>query len=179
MATVTVKEAFSPLQKKIRSRLAWLMSLNVLALLLTGYLTYLHYKPSASTLCKINEYLDCDIVNKSVYSEFFGIPVAIFGFLTYLFLFLVARALRKGFRFTRWHAFFTNHRVLWILFGVVAVGTLFSLYLTYIELFVLQAVCIFCFGQQLIILIELFLLLSILSAIDNGKRENPDVCEFC
>lgn len=166
MAKVTVKEAVSPLQAKIRRRLRWFLGLNFLAILVTGYLVYLHYKPTASTLCKINEYFDCDIVNKSIYSEIFGVPVAILGLLTYLFLFGMAWVIYKNIRLTRW---------LWVMFGVTVVGVLFSGYLTYIELFVLYAICIFCLAQQILILIDLFLLLSMLSTIDQGKRGHPDV----
>lgn len=179
MVNIRIKSAESETSRAIKRKLTWFLGLNTLAIFITGYLTYLHYKPSASTLCKINEYLDCDIVNKSVYAELFDIPVAIFGLLSYLVLFIVGRAVYRGFRFTRWNKWLTASHVLWVLFGITAFGTLFSLYLTYIEFFVLQAVCIFCLTQQIIILINLFILLSILSTIDRGKRENSDVCEFC
>lgn len=179
MTTITIKDAVSPVQRKVKRGLKGLLFLNGLAILITTYLTYLHFKPSASTICKINEYFDCDIVNKSTYSELFGVPVAILGLLTYLLLFALSWAIYKGKRLTTWSKHLTVHNLLWFMFVFVDVGILFSGYLTYIELFVLQAVCIFCLAQQIIIILEMFVLLGILSTIDKGKRENPNVCEFC
>ena len=179
MATVTVKDALSSTQKKVFSRLKWLNRLNFLAILATLYLTYLHYKPSASSICNFGDYLNCDIVNQSTYSELFGIPVAILGLLTYLFLFLVGRAMLKNYKFYKIWKWLRPFRIFWIMFAVIAVGVLFSLYLSYIEFFVLRALCIFCLAQQIIIIIDLFLILSILSAVDEGNKSNPNVCEFC
>lgn len=179
MVNVTIKAAISPVQRKVRKFLKLFMGLNFLAILATVYLTYLHYKPSASTICKINEYWDCEIVNKSTYSELFGIPVAILGLGTYLFLFTLAWALLKGVRFTRWHKSLRAVNLFWLMFAIVAGGILFSGYLTYTELFVLQAICIFCLAQQIIIILDLFVLLTILSTIDRGKKSHPEVCEFC
>lgn len=179
MVNVKIKEAISPVQRKVRKLLKLFLGLNCLAFLITAYLSYLHYRPSASTLCKINEYWDCDIVNKSTYSEIFGIPVAILGLATYLFLLAMAWAILKGVRFTRWHKSLRALNLFWLLFGVVAAGVVFSGYLTYIELFVLEAICVFCLAQQIIIIVDLFVLLTILSMIDRGKKDHPEVCEFC
>jgi len=165
--------------KKVHTRLKWFMGLTFLAILDTIYLTYMHFKPTASTLCKINDYLDCDIVNKSIYSELFDIPVSILGMLTYILLFVLAWMIFKNVRLTRFCKALRAYNVLWFMFAVTAFGVLFAGYLTYIELFVLHAVCIFCMIQQVIIITNLFLLLSILSTIDEGKRKNPEVCEFC
>ena len=165
--------------QKIRTRLKWFLGLTGIAILDTVYLTYIHFKPTASTLCKINDYLDCDIVNKSIYAELFDIPVSILGMFTYILLFVLGWMVLKNIRLTRFWKALRPHNLLWFMFAVTAFGVLFSGYLTYIELFVLEAVCIFCMLQQLIIIINLFLLLSVLSLADEGKRKNPDVCEFC
>jgi uncharacterized membrane protein len=169
----------SKLRKQVNLRLKWFLGLTWLAVIDTIYLTYMHFKPSASTLCKINDYLDCDIVNKSVYSELFDVPVSIWGMLTYLLLFFLGLGIYKGFRFTRWNKALRHVNILWFMFAVTAFGVLFAGYLSYVEVFILHALCIFCVAQQIIIIILLFLLLGILSKIDEGKKKNPDVCEFC
>lgn len=179
MVNITLKEAVSPTQRKVKKRLKWFMALNFLAILDTIYLTYMHFKPSASEWCKLSDYLDCDIVNKSIYAELFDIPVAILGLLTYLLLFGLAWIIFKNIRLTQYAKFLRPINLLWFMFVVVAGGVLFSGYLTYVELFVLHAVCVFCMAQQVIIIIDLFILLGILSLIDKGKKENPDQCEFC
>lgn len=165
--------------QKIRTRLKVFLGVTGVAILDTVYLTYLHFKPGASTVCKINDYLDCDIVNKSIYAELFDIPVAVLGLLTYLLLFALGWMVLHGKRLTRFWKALRPGNILWFMFGVTAFGVLFSGYLTYIELFVLYAICLFCLLQQILIIVDLFLLLSILSLVDEGKRKNPDVCEFC
>ena len=179
MATVTVKMAMTPVQKKVRKILKWFIRLNFLAILITLYLVYMHYKPDASEICTFSDTWDCDIVNKSPYAEFFGVPVAILGLMAYLFLFAAAIGIARDMKFYKYLKFLRPIRLMWIMFGVTAVGVLFSGYLTYIELFVLEAICIFCLAQQIIIVIDIFMMLSILSAIDEGKKKNPNVCEFC
>lgn len=168
MVNVTIKEAVSPSMRKIQKRLKWFLALNVLALLDTGYLIYLHYKPTATEWCKFGEKFDCDIVNKSIYAEIFDIPVAVLGFGTYLILFALAWVVRKKISASHQvaaHGFaakFSPGNLLWLMFALTAIGVLFSGYLTYIELFVLGAICIFCIVQQIIILADFGLLLSML-----------------
>ncbi|MBP9718383.1 hypothetical protein KBD59_03745 [Candidatus Gracilibacteria bacterium] len=125
---------------------------SILGMLVTGYLIYQHYKPAGESFCNINEYISCDIVNKSEYSELFGvIPVSVLGFLSYLFFGVVSAFwLKKG-------GIPKRLQLLATVFGVFSL--IFSLYLTYIEFFVLFAVCIFCLAQQVLILIISLILL--------------------
>jgi uncharacterized membrane protein len=165
MVKISIKSGDLPQRERRDRKLRWFVRLNLLALGITAYLSYLHFKPSASTVCTINAYLDCDIVNKSIYAELWGIPVAILGFLTYLFLLLVAQKLLKGFAFTALHPALTFNRVSYLLWGVTAFGFLFSSYLTYVEIFILRAACIFCLAQYLILIINLFILSSLVKTL--------------
>jgi uncharacterized membrane protein len=79
---------------------------------------------------------DCWTVNNSIYSEFFGIPIALFGAAAFLsILILLWLETRNQF----WK---TNGRLL--LFGITLLGVLLSGYLTYIEIAVIEAICPFC-----------------------------------
>ncbi len=121
-----------------------LIALNLLAIPITIYLIYMHFVPAASDFCVIGEKWNCDIVNKSIYSTLFGIPVAIMGFVAYsAFLIFSIRGLKVD--QAKWTA--------WFLFFVTG-GLAFALYLTAIEAFVLKTFCLFCVAQQVIILIE-------------------------
>ena len=79
---------------------------------------------------------DCWTVNTSRYSEVFGIPLGLLGALGYLLigvlLFIIRynTALERSARYT--------------LFGVSLIGFFYSMYLTYIEIYILKAVCPFC-----------------------------------
>src|SRR3989338_8532030 len=162
MVTISIKSGDLPQKERRDSKLRWFTRLNLLGVAITAYLSYLHFKPSASTICTINEYLDCDIVNKSIYSELWGIPVALLGFLTYLFLLIVTRKLLKGYSFTSFHHTLTFSRVSHILWATTAFGFLFSSYLTYVEFFILQVACIFCLAQYGILMINLFIISSLI-----------------
>ena len=131
-----------------------LVVLPGLGIAVTAYLIQQHYAPVATSFCNFNDYVSCDIVNKSEYSEIFGIPVSILGLITYVYLFVFAIASLKNKSWAK--------KLLVPTLAFTLGGLGFSLYLTYIEFFVLYAVCIFCLTQQLFILsISILLSLSV------------------
>ncbi|MHC1785030.1 MAG: vitamin K epoxide reductase family protein [Anaerolineaceae bacterium] len=92
---------------------------------------------------------DCWTVNNSKYSELFGIPVALLGAASYLAILVVLLLENKS-------SFFRNFSSLAV-FGMSLVGTLFSAYLTYLELFVINAICPFCVVSAVVMLAVLIL----------------------
>jgi uncharacterized membrane protein len=98
---------------------------------------------------------DCFTVNTSKYSEIAGIPVAVLGAGAYLFLFLILLNESRT-------DFLKTNSVLFI-FGITLAGTLFSGYLTYIELFILKQICPFCVVSAITMLI--LLVISIIRLI--------------
>jgi len=86
---------------------------------------------------------DCATVNYSRYSEVYGIPVALLGLLAYLAMFAILTLERRT------PILEENGNLL--IFGISLVGVLFSAYLTYIELFVINAVCPFCVISAIVI----------------------------
>lgn len=125
-----------------------LQILSGLGLVVTAYLVYQHYKPVGSSVCNINDYINCDIVNKSQYSEIFGIPVALLGFGAYAVFFITS--------------FFRFQKFLGPLLLFVGIAAGFSLYLTYIEIAILRAICLFCVTQQILIISILIIYLRLL-----------------
>jgi len=98
---------------------------------------------------------DCFTVNTSKYSEIAGIPVAVLGAAAYLCLFLLLVSENRT-------NFLRTNSVLFI-FGITLAGTLFSAYLTYIEIFVLKQICPFCVISAITMLI--LLVISIIRLI--------------
>jgi uncharacterized membrane protein len=99
-----------------------------------GYLTYVHWfdKPIACA-----GFGSCAAVAESDYAWVGGIPVAFLGLLGYVALMLVAAFwLRAGNRFDIWP--------LIAIWGMSVAGVAYSAYLTYVELFVIDAVCVWC-----------------------------------
>ena len=122
--------------------------ISILGILLSSYLTSLHYKPSISKFCIFGEHFDCDVVNKSAYSKLFGIPVAILGGLTYLLFLITAVLLLKNYDFTKIGKLIdepiTTKTAYYFLFALAIISLGFSIYLTYLEAYIIKAYCIFC-----------------------------------
>ena len=83
---------------------------------------------------------DCHTVNASRYSEVNGIPVAVIGVIGYAAM-LVSLLLE-----TRSDFFKTNGTML--TFGMSITGFLFSVWLIYVELVLIRALCPFCVTSQ-------------------------------
>jgi uncharacterized membrane protein len=114
-----------------------------------------HYATSKTSYCDIGEMFNCDIVNRSVYSSVFGIPVALIGMLGYAALAGLAIAYRK------------RPGTPAMLFGCACAGLVFALYLTYIEGRVLGIWCILCLSS-----LALITTMTILTALIWWKRDD-------
>ena len=160
--------------------------LAIIGIFVSLYLVYLHYTPSGSSFCNINEKFNCDVVNKSVYSEFLGIPVAIIGFMGYLSFIVIGVAFLAGYDWSIIHPKLRPKHLNWLLLAFGVTGFIFSLYLAYIEEFVLHTWCIMCIVS--LILITTILILSIIS-YSNCMRckhqlhklgmKTGKVCRYC
>jgi uncharacterized membrane protein len=83
----------------------------------------------------------CSTVNESPYAEIYGIPVAAVGVGGYLAILALLALEVKGGRF------FERNTTM-ITFGLALTGFLFTLYLVYLEIFVIKALCPFCVTSQ-------------------------------
>ncbi|MBZ5706226.1 MAG: vitamin K epoxide reductase family protein [Acidobacteriia bacterium] len=109
---------------------------------------YHHYGTSQTSFCDFGENFNCDIVNRSVYSSVFGIPVALIGIAGYVALLALATLYRA------------QARTPALLLIASTLGLGFTFYLTYIEAFVLGAWCILCLSSLVLIL-----LITVLSSV--------------
>jgi uncharacterized membrane protein len=119
----------------------WHLSLVcvVIGLLISGYLSFTELTKTEA-VCLAGEGFNCDLVQNSVYSKMFGIPVAFLGFATYLFIGALL-VFQDRFEFLR-----ENGAL--ILFGVVLFAFVYSLYLVYIQGSVLESWCIWCLSHE-------------------------------
>ena len=96
----------------------------------SAYLTAKHFTGSQVPCSLIT---GCETVLTSSYAEMFGIPTAAFGVLAYFVAFSLALLTAFG------------NRTMWKLFGfVVVIMTCFTLWLIYLQAFVIGAFCQFC-----------------------------------
>ena len=115
----------------------------ILALLgvgISGYLTYVKLSATQAVCLGLGE---CETVQNSPYSVILGIPIAILGLLTYLAIIAL------------WWWSQDEERPYadlapMILFGITLFGFLYSAYLTYLELFVLKAICPWCVASAIL-----------------------------
>lgn len=123
--------------------------LSLLGLLVSVYL-YLYQIGRIGTLaCGTG---GCETVQASEWSRFAGVEVALIGIGGYAALFGVALlALQPAPAGLRWPVD--------LLAALAAGGVLFTVYLTYLELFVIHAVCRWCVGSAAIIVSILILAL--------------------
>jgi uncharacterized membrane protein len=86
----------------------------------------------------------CETVQTSRWAVLFGLPVAFYGVVGYGVLFVTALlSLRPAaFGEPRWDR---------LLVGFATIGFLFTVYLTYVELFLIHAICRWCVGSAVII----------------------------
>ncbi|MFA5810283.1 MAG: vitamin K epoxide reductase family protein [Thermoleophilia bacterium] len=110
----------------------------------SGYALKQHYAPPDISSCDVNETISCTAVNQSSYSEVFGLPVAGIGIAGYVTMGLLAGAAlsRKS----------SASVILKLLAAMALAALAVSLYLTFIELFVLHAVCPLCVLSLLLII---------------------------
>jgi uncharacterized membrane protein len=86
----------------------------------------------------------CETVQHSSWSRFLGVDVSLIGLVGYAGLLVVSlAALRPGLAGQRWPAT--------LLATLAGIGVAFAAYLTYLELFVIQAICRWCVGSAAII----------------------------
>jgi uncharacterized membrane protein len=86
----------------------------------------------------------CETVQLSPWSRFAGLEVSLIGMLGYAGLLAVSlAALQPALAQRRWPAT--------LILALSAVGVGFTLYLTYLELFVIHAICRWCVGSAAII----------------------------
>ena len=109
-----------------------------------------NFNPYAlSSFCSINDLIDCDGVAKTTHSQFFGIPLALWGvFLYFIFLvFTFADKLQniqiKGFRILGFLEVFKKPESYICALGIIAF--FISMMLAGLSIFEIKKICILCF----------------------------------
>jgi uncharacterized membrane protein len=114
--------------------------LTLVGLIITSYLTYTKLNNAAS-VCPTDGTFNCELVQGSIYSRIFGVPIQYLGLLGYIGI-LIVLALE-------WFVPFFTRRGPLLVFGMTLFGFLYSAYLTSIEAFVLKAWCLWCLGSAI------------------------------
>jgi uncharacterized membrane protein len=97
----------------------------------------------------------CHNVNFSPYSEIGGIPVSVFGMAAYLVI--------AGILLLEPRLMIAQENGSLVIFGISLAGVAFSAYLTWLEIYVIHAICPFCVASAVII--SLIFILAIIRLI--------------
>lgn len=128
--SVGKKKKKQPVPQKLEHPNWPLIALAGVGLVLTAYLAITHWVGEPPLYC--DEGSSCDIVQRSRWGTFLGLPTALWGFLAYAsLLFIGLRVRDPG---AQWKSAWT----------VALVGLIYSIYLMAISLFVIEAACVYC-----------------------------------
>jgi len=132
------------------------IALVIIGLLVSIYMT-IYKVTSNDSMCLGSG--DCSTVNASRYSEVNGIPVAAIGILGYL-------AILGVLVFENRNSFFKQNGTL-LIFGMSLTGFIFTIWLIYVEIALLQAICPFCVTSQ--VAMTLIFILAVIRLIKNPQ----------
>jgi uncharacterized membrane protein len=127
------------------------IALGVIGMIDAAYLTWIKFSHTEA-ICGLGS---CSEVNSSVYSEINGVPIAVLGLGAYIVI--VAIHLLEDQR--NW----IGDNALMLIFGLTLIGVLYSAYLTFIEVWVLRAICPYCVISAVVI--TLMFIISIMRTL--------------
>jgi uncharacterized membrane protein len=129
----------------------------IFAVIGLGVAIYLTFIETTNTAPVCGPVGDCGSVQASPYARLFGVlPVGLLGALGYVGILVAWFVGRFG-------PPSVNRLTAAAIFGMALFGVVFSIYLTYLELYIIKAVCIWCLSSA--VLISLVLLLSVGPAV--------------
>lgn len=144
--------------KKISILVSLAIILSLLGLGDALFLAIRHYQ-GATVTCVISE--GCDAVTNSAYSVFWGVPLAVFGVMYYASLFgmlLWFNAMERG-------------GILRLVLILAAAGFLVSFYLTYLQVFIIGAICAYCVLSGVFTTLILVLSFSAIKKVRNYEQK--------
>lgn len=120
--------------------------LGIAGLAVSAYLMWGYTVPGATLSCGGSS--GCETVKNSIYANLAGVPLPVLGLISYMSL-LVLLVLQKQSIIGQpgWSPY-----IALAIFGISLAGVLYSAYLTYIELFVIYAICRWCVASAMIML---------------------------
>jgi uncharacterized membrane protein len=146
----------TPAKEIVEQKTTWLIPL--LCIIGMGVAGYLSYVETSGELAVCGPVGDCNTVQQSSYANLFGlIPIGVLGLVGYVLIlgsWLISNL--------RSNPLSTLAEL--SLFGMATVGLFFSIYLTFLEPFVIGATCAWCLSSAVIITIIFWL------SKDNGRN---------
>jgi len=141
IASANIATAEAHAQRQSRRWAALAMAVMAIAgMAISAYLTFVKLS-GGQPYC--GPVVGCETVNTSSYSSISGIPVALFGL-------VASAAILAG--VTAWYRAGSRNGLL-VAYGLGLASLPMLAYLTYLELFVIHAVCIWCVGYAITVVV--------------------------
>jgi uncharacterized membrane protein len=118
--------------------------LAMVGMFIALYLTLYKMGMIGSLSCSIGS---CETVNTSRWARFLGLPVAAWGVFFYLDVLVIAILGISP------HRAASSRVIAWLLAVWTGIGVIFSGWLTYLELFTIHAICVWCVTSAVIVLV--------------------------
>ena len=157
-----------------KSKRIILTSLALIGLILAIELCVVYYNANFAvnakpSICSINDLMDCDGVARTTYSQFFGVPLSLWGVILYLFfLFMTYVDKIQNIKFLGFLNVFKNPTS--YIFCIGLFSFIISMILGGMSVFKIDAICIFCFMTYIVnLLIAIFAKTKGTSVIDEIK----------
>jgi uncharacterized membrane protein len=116
------------------------VALSAIVIVVAIYTAY-EYVTGNSGSCNVNAQINCFDVMHSGHTSLFGIPFYVFGLVWFPLLFILGFYLTNG----------TGLRIRAdVLLPLLMVGNIFTLYLWYLELVVIHAICPLCLSLYIV-----------------------------
>jgi uncharacterized membrane protein len=160
-SAITPPAADMPPVRNHARNLFWaIAALSLMGMIDSAVSLQRHYAKSATSYCHFGEQFNCDIVNRSEYSTLMGIPVAGIGVVGYGLLFVLSAFYRSRAE--------TPTRLM----VAALLGLGFTLYLTYIEAYVLDTWCILCLSSLALIAVITILAMVVRLLAGSFAKQN-------
>jgi uncharacterized membrane protein len=139
--------------------------------LIIAFYLLLYHNGDLVNVCKPSGWDDCGKVSgpDAPYASIGPIPVALIGLAGYITIFL-ATWLRD------WIAMLDDY-IPEVMVGLTGIAFLFSLGLTGLEIFVIQAICRFCVLSALLVTAMFILSISYLRQVDNAEDDKAEMSD--
>jgi len=145
VAAVSIAKLRKPVaagETSVRARYDWLIPVLVVAgLFVAGYLSSVELRNVEAVCGPVG---DCNTVQQSKYARLFGVlPIGVLGLMGFAAIFVAWVVRRRGKGRLPLYASVA-------MLGMTAFGILFSIYLTFLEPFVIGATCLWCVSSAVI-----------------------------
>tara|TARA_Y100000310_G_scaffold339127_1_gene430847 strand:- start:60 stop:467 length:408 start_codon:yes stop_codon:yes gene_type:complete len=118
-----------------------ILALSIIGIVFSTLTIFNHYAVEDSAFC-LTDKGTCDVVNKSIYSTFFGIPLGFFG----IFYFIATIYFAGKIYYKKKLAENIDNLIIWTVAGLISVA-----YLIYVEAVKLYTFCSLCTVIHLVV----------------------------